>query len=391
MSLLETFRPLRSEMTKWRHRFHQHPELLYATTWTAGEVAARLRAFGVDHVETGIGQTGVVGVITGRSPARATGCRVVGLRADMDALPIEEETDLPHASLIPGQMHACGHDGHTTMLLGAARYFAQERAFSGKVVVIFQPAEEGGAGARAMIEDGLMDRFEIEEVYGLHNLPGLPIGHFATRPGTLMAAVDTLEITLIGKGGHAAWPQDACNPLFIAAHCVVGLPNLLAQIVSPLDSIVLNITLLHAGTANNVIPQKAQISGTLRSLCPHLRAFVQERVIRFVGATAESFGAHAEIAFIPGYPMTINHSTHLKFALRAAEEVGGSEAVERSMAPLMGAEDFSYMLQERPGAFVFIGNGASQGLHHPAYDFNDAALPYGCAYWAALIQERLPL
>ena len=368
----------------WRRDLHQHPELLYDVHRTASLVAERLRAFGCDEVVTGIGRTGVVGVIRGR----AGGTRTLGLRADMDALPIEERTNLAHASKVPGKMHACGHDGHTAMLLGAARHLAASRDFAGTAVVVFQPAEEGGAGARAMIDDGLMTRFGIDEVYGMHNLPGLAVGRFATRPGPIMAAADRFEIEIEGRGGHAAAPHQTIDPVLVGAHIVTMAQSIVARNVDPLDSCVVSVTTFHAGTAQNAIAQTATLSGTTRTLSPDVRDYAEARLRKIAESVGAAHGATVSTRYTRGYPVTRNHPDQTTIAAKAAERVAGTGNVEGAIAPIMGAEDFSYMLETRPGAFVFIGNGDSASLHHPGYDFADDALAHGIGYWVKLVQSR---
>jgi len=370
----------------WRREIHQNPELLYDVEETAKFVAERLRAFGCDEVKTAIGRTGVVGVIQG---AKGSSSRAIGLRADMDALPIEEETNLPYRSKIPGKMHACGHDGHTAMLLGAARRLAETRDFAGKAVVIFQPAEEGGAGAMAMIDDGLMDRFGIEEVYGMHNHPSLPVGSFMLRKGPLMASADEITITVEGMGGHGAMPHHGVDPIVLGAHIVTALQTIVSRNVDPLDSCVVSITRFQAGTASNIIPQSAWLNGTVRTLKAPTRDAVEKRIQDIVAGLAAAAGGTARVEYRRGYPTTVNHPRQTDFAAAVARKVAGEAHVNTDAAPVMGAEDFSFMLEARPGAFIFLGNGDSAKLHHPAYDFNDAALPYGISYWVELAETAL--
>ena len=378
---------MHDEITAWRHDFHRHPEILYEVHRTAGIVAEKLREFGCDEVVTGIGRTGVVGVIRGRSTASG---RVVGLRADMDALPIHEATGADHASTIPGAMHACGHDGHTAMLLGAAKYLAETRAFDGTVVVIFQPAEEGGAGGLAMVQDGLMDRWGIQEVYGMHNTPGLPVGEFAIRPGALLASADFLEIAVTGKGGHAAYPHAAVDTLLVASHIVVALQSVVSRNVDPLQSVVVSVCTMQTDSpAHNVIPHRITMGGTVRTLDPAMRDLAEERIKAVVEATAAAFGAVAEVDYRRGYPVTMNTPEHTEYAARAAEAVAGR--VDRNTKPIMPGEDFAFMLEARPGAYIFIGNGDSAMCHHPAYDFADATIPAGCSFFAELVEQRMPL
>ena len=369
----------------WRRDFHRHPELLYDVHRTAGLVAERLRGFGCDEVVTGVGRTGVVGVIRGRrGPGRA-----VALRADMDALPIAELTDLPYASRTPGAMHACGHDGHTAMLLGAARALCDARDFAGSAVCVFQPAEEGGAGARAMIDDGLLTRFGIDEVYGMHSLPGVPVGRFATRPGPIMAAADRFVIAIEGRGGHAALPHQTVDPVLVGSHIVTLAQSIVARNVDPLDAVVVSVTVFQAGSAQNAIPQAAHLAGTIRTLTPGMRDHAEARLKAIAGSVAAAHGASVTFRNDRGYPVTRNDPDRAALAVRAAAAVVGAEAVDGAVAPMMGAEDFSYMLDARPGAFVFIGNGDSAGLHHPAYDFDDAAIPHGISYWTSLVGTAL--
>ena len=387
MPIVNRVAAMQDELTELRRDFHAHPEVLYDVHRTAAIVAEKLKAWGCDEVVTGIGRTGVVGVIRGRSNNSG---KVIGLRADMDALPIQEETGLPYASTIPGRMHACGHDGHTTMLLGAARYLAETRNFDGTVVLIFQPAEEGGAGAKAMIDDGLMDRWGIQEVYGLHNQPGLPVGSFALRPGPLMAASDRIYITIHGKGGHAAKPHCCIDPLLAGAHVVTALQSIVSRNVDPLESGVVSICMFHAGDTQNVIPATAKLTGTARSLQPHIRDLLEKRIIEVTKATAAMFGAEADVVYKRDYPVTRNHERETQFAASVAAAVVGPDKVNTSAPPVMGGEDFSFMLEARPGAFIFMGNGDSAGLHHPAYNFNDDAIPYGVSYWVRLVETAMP-
>jgi len=386
MPIINRIADLHGEITAWRRDIHAHPELQYDVHRTAASVADKLKSFGCDEVVTGIGRTGVVGVIRG---GKGAGSRVIGLRADMDALPIEEANDVPYKSTEPGKMHACGHDGHTAMLLGAARYLAETRNFDGTAVVIFQPAEEGGAGGKAMVQDGLMDRFRIEEVYGMHNYPGLPVGEFALRPGPLLASADRLTIEIEGRGGHAARPHFSIDTVLVGAQIVNQIQSIVARNVDPLHAAVISICVFQAGTTDNVIPQTALLRGTARSLTPEVRDLLERRLHEVVEGTARLYGATAKLTYKRDYPVTRNHERQTAFAADIAAQVVGSERVDHDVAPVMGAEDFSFMLEARPGAFIFVGNGDSAGLHHPAYDFNDEVIPIGTSYWVKLVETAL--
>jgi len=388
MPIVNRVADLQPDIQAWRRDIHEHPELLYDVHRTSAFVADRLREFGCDEVATGLGRTGVVGVIKGRKPAGNGGVKVIGLRADMDALPIEEKTNLAYASKTPGVMHACGHDGHTAMLLGAARYLAETRNFAGDAVVIFQPAEEGGAGAAAMIKDGLMDRFAIEQVYGMHNGPGIPLGAFAIRPGPIMASTDSIDIKIEGLGGHAARPHKCVDSVLVGAQLVTALQSIVSRSVDPLDSAVISICEFHAGDARNVIPHTAVLRGTVRTLTPEVKELVGKRVREIVAGVAQITGAKIDLEYISGYPVTVNHARETDIATRVAKEVAGDANVHDT-APMMGAEDFSYMLEARPGAFIFCGNGDTAGLHHPAYNFNDDAIVFGTSYWIRLVENTL--
>ena len=387
MPIVNRFADLEPDIAAWRRDLHRHPELLYEVHRTAASVAEKLRSFGLDEVVTGIGRTGVVGVIKGRKGGSG---KVIGLRADMDALPITETTGKPYASETPGKMHACGHDGHTAMLLGAARYLAETRNFDGTAVVIFQPAEEGGAGGKAMVEDGLMDRWHIQEVYGMHNMPDLPAGQFAIRSGAFMAAADWFTVVITGRGGHAARPHGTVDPIVVGSAIVQALQTVVSRSVDPLESAVVSVTMFHAGSADNVIPETAELVGTARTLNAAVRDLVEARMRAIVEATAAAYGASVQLTYHRGYPVTYNHADATAFAASVAGEIAGLQAVDSAAPPVMGAEDFSYMLEARPGAFIFIGNGDSAGLHNPAYDFNDEIIPVGCSYWARLVETAMP-
>lgn len=389
MPIVNRVADLQSDITGWRRNLHAHPELMYDVHRTAAFVADRLREFGCDEVATGLGRTGVVGVIKGRKRVNGGDLKAIGLRADMDALPIEEETGVAYRSTVPGKMHACGHDGHTAMLLGAARYLAETRNFAGDAVVIFQPAEEGGAGAAAMIKDGLMDRFRIEQVYGMHNSPGMPIGTFATRVGPAMAATDHINIHIEGMGGHAARPHKSIDSVLVGAQLITALQSIVSRSVDPLDAAVISICEFHAGNARNVIPQTAELFGTARSLTPEVRDLIEQRVREVVNGIAQLSGAKITLDYERSYPVLVNHAAETGIAARVAADVAGDANVSSDIPPVMGAEDFAYMLEARPGAFIFIGNGDSAGLHHPAYNFNDDAIVYGSSYWIKLVETQL--
>ena len=390
MPIVNRIADLHGDITAWRRDIHAHPELLYDVHRTAGTVADKLKSFGCDEVVAGIGRTGVVGVIRGaKGGGGAGGGRVIGLRADMDALPIEEANNFAHKSTVPGKMHACGHDGHTAMLLGAARYLAETRNFAGTAVVIFQPAEEGGAGGRAMVQDGLMERFAIEEVYGMHNFPGLPLGQFGLRPGPLMASADRLTIEIEGRGGHAARPHISVDPILVGAQIINQIQSIVSRNVDPVQAAVISITVFRAGSADNVIPQTALLRGTARSLTPEVRDVLERRLHEVVEGTAQLHGATVKLTYKRDYPITRNHERQAAFAASVAAEVVGRERVDADFPPVMGAEDFSFMLNARPGAFIFVGNGETAGLHHPAYDFNDEAIPFGTSYWVKLVETAL--
>jgi amidohydrolase len=386
MPVKNRFAEMLPEITEWRRDFHQNPELLYDVHRTAGKVASLLRDFGCDEVVEGIGRTGVVGVIRGKTNSAG---KVVGLRADMDALPIFEATGLEYASKTPGKMHACGHDGHTSMLLGAAKYLAETRNFDGTAIVIFQPAEEGGGGGREMVQDGMIERFGIQEVYGMHNMPGIPVGHFAIREGAMMAAADQFDIVVTGKGAHAASPHLGVDTTLVAAHIVVALQSIASRNVDPLKQVVVSVcTFRTESEAHNVIPESVLLRGTVRTMDPEVQDFVQARVSQVAEGTAMALGARAEVNYMRGYPVTMNAPTETGYAVEVAQSVSGQ--VNADAAPLMGAEDFSYMLNERPGAYIFLGNGDTAGLHHPAYNFDDNAAPFGASWYAGMVEARMP-
>jgi hippurate hydrolase len=375
------------DITAWRRHLHAHPELMFDVHDTAAFVQDKLTSFGVDEIVTGVGRTGVVGVIRGKSDRSG---RVIGLRADMDALPIEEATGLDYASTVPGKMHACGHDGHTAMLLGAARYLAETRNFDGRVVLIFQPAEEGGGGGREMVRDGMMERWNVQEVYGLHNAPGLPVGQFAIRPGAILASADEFQIHVTGQGGHAAAPHEAVDTTLVASHIVVALQSVVARNVNPLRRVVVTVGTFETDShASNVIAHHVTLRGTVRTLDAECRALAEARIRRLAEDTASAFGARAEVIWEDGYPVTVNHEAETRYAAEAARAVAGD--VDDAVDPIMPAEDFSYMLEARPGAYIFLGNGDTAQCHHPAYNFSDEAIPAGCSWFAELVERRMPV
>ncbi len=387
MPIINHVAALHDEVTGWRRDLHENPELLYDVHRTAAMVTEKLKSFGCDEVVTGIGKTGVVGVIKGK---RHGSNRVIGLRADMDALPIEEITGLAYASKVKGKMHACGHDGHTAMLLGAAKYLAETRNFDGTAILIFQPAEEGGAGGKAMVDDGMMDRWGVQEVYGMHNAPGLPVGMFATRPGPQLASSDQFTITIEGKGSHAAEPHKGVDTLVVGANILLALQSIVARNLDPLKSGVVTVGAFNGGHVSNVIPQTAKLLGTVRTLEPATRDLLQKRVIETAEGIALAYGAVATVLYERNYPVTVNHPRETEFAVKVAREIAGHDKVQPDIVPIMGAEDFSFMLEARPGNMILLGNGNTAACHHPAYDFNDAAIPHGVSYWARIIETGMP-
>ncbi|WPZ20778.1 M20 aminoacylase family protein [Sulfitobacter faviae] len=385
MPIKNRFAETHAEITAWRRHLHQHPELMFDLPETSRFVEEKLRSFGITDITTGIAQTGVVAVIEGQSN---TSGRTIGLRADMDALPITEATGLPHASKHPGKMHACGHDGHTAMLLGAAQYLAETRNFDGRVVLIFQPAEEGGGGGNVMVQEGLMDRWGIDEVYGMHNMPGHPTGQFAIREGALLAAADEFAITLTGQGGHAAAPHEAVDTNLAAAHVMIALQSIASRNTDPLKQVVVSVCTLRSDTdSHNVLPHQVLLRGTVRTLDPEVRDLAERRLHDLTRLTAEAHQCRAEIDYQRGYPVTRNHADQTRFAAEAADKV--TPGTDRDTPPIMAGEDFSYMLNARPGAYIMIGNGEGATVHHPEYDFDDAAIPAGCSWFAQVVEDRL--
>ena len=385
MHSVETFRDLQSEATAWRRYLHQHPELDYRVHNTAKFVTEKLASFGINHIETGIAETGIVALIQGEGGDGPT----IGLRADMDALPILEASDKPWSSKIPGKMHACGHDGHTAMLLGAAKYLANTRNFKGAVALIFQPAEEGALGGQRMVQEGIMDRFGISQVFGMHNMPGIEVGKFGICDGPIMAAIDEFDIIVKGRGGHAAMPHQNIDPVVIAAQIIVGLQTLVSRNTDPIQSLVISVTKLNAGEAYNITPGHVEMAGTVRTLTPSLRDFAERQILASAQGIARGFGADVEFKYRRHDPVTFNYTEGTNLAVKAARNLVGPASVDDKIRPLMISEDFAYMLEARPGAFIFLGNGTTAALHHPAYDFDDEALPYGIGYWVNLVETAL--
>ena len=386
MPLLNRVVELQEEITGWRRHLHMNPELGYDVFETARFVQQKLEEFGCDEVVTGIGRTGIVAIIKGRHGDGPT----IGLRADMDALPIQETSGKQWSSKTPGKAHSCGHDGHTSMLLGAAKYLSETRNFKGSVALIFQPAEEGGAGGREMVQDGMLERFNISQVYGLHNRPGIPVGEFAIRKGGIMASTDEFDIIVTGRGGHAAQPHNTIDPVVAASQLVTTIQSIVARNMDPLKSLVISVTKFHAGDAHNVIPEQAILGGTIRSLDPNIRKFAETQLRAAVEGIARLTGATIELDLRNNYPATINHDRETDFAADVARSVAGATKVDSETPPMMAGEDFSYMLEKRPGSYIFLGNGDTAGLHHPAYDFNDEAIPYGISYFVHLVETALP-
>ena len=385
MPVKNRFAELQDEITAWRRDIHEHPEILFETHRTSALVADKLKEFGCDEVVTGIGRTGVVGLIKGKASGSG---KVIGLRADMDALPMDEATGLDYASKTPGAMHACGHDGHTAMLLGAARYLAETRNFDGTVAVIFQPAEEGGGGGKEMCDDGMMERFGIQEVYGMHNWPGRPVGSFSIRPGAFFAATDQFDITFEGRGGHAAKPHETVDTTVMTSQAVLALQTIASRNADPVDKVVVSVTSFETSSkAFNVIPQKVQIKGTVRTMSPEMRELAERRIREICTGIATSFGGTADVTYHKGYPVMVNSEEQTEFAAEVARAVSG----QCDEAPLvMGGEDFAFMLEERPGAYILVGNGDTAMVHHSEYNFNDEAIPAGCSWWAEIVERRLP-
>ncbi len=386
MAVINRIAGFADEMKTWRRYLHQNPELQFDCHQTAAFVAERLREFGITDIYEGIATTGLVAIITGQGDGPT-----IGLRADMDALPMQETTGLEHASLVPGKMHACGHDGHTTMLLGAAKYLAETRKFSGRVALIFQPAEEGGGGGEVMVGEGIMDRFAIDQVFAIHNVPDVPLGHFYTTPGPIMAAADTFTVHITGQGGHAAYPHETRDPVAAAVAIAQAFQTIVSRNHNPLEDLVVSVTQIHAGTTDNVIPDDAMLNGTVRTFAREVQARVIDRMQTIVAGQAASFGVEATLDYEKGYPPTVNETEKTAFATEVAREVAGEAGVNGASGREMGAEDFSYMLAARPGSYLFLGQGDGAGLHNPNYDFNDEAAPYGASFFARLVERAQPL
>lgn len=385
MPVVNRIADMAEEMKGWRHWLHRHPELKFDLPKTSGFVAERLREFGVDEIHEGIATSGIAAIINGEG-AGAT----IGLRADMDALPIEEMSGVEYVSEHPGAMHACGHDGHTTMLLGAAKYLAETRNFSGRVALIFQPAEENGGGADVMVKEGALDRFGVERVYALHNVPNLPLGNFQTTPGPIMAAVDEFSITVTGRGGHGAMPHETADPVVAAVGIVQAIQTIVSRNHYTGEDLVISVTQIHTGSADNVIPETAWINGTVRTFDRDVQKMVMRRMEEIAKGQAASYGVSADLVYDVGYPATVNDPREASFAAAVAREISGEGAVQAQAGREMGAEDFAYMLEARPGAYLFLGQGEGAGLHHPKYDFNDEIAPVGASFFARLVETALP-
>ena len=385
MPIKNRFAEMLDDIAAWRRDIHQNPELLFETHRTSAFVAEKLREFGCDEVVEGIGRTGVVGVIKGGNTSSG---KVIGLRADMDALPMQEQTGLDYASKIDGAMHACGHDGHTAMLLGAAKYLTETRNFDGTTVLIFQPAEEGGGGGKEMCDDGMMARWNINEVYGMHNMPGMPVGNFAIRAGSFFAATDTFDLVLEGLGGHAAKPHETIDTTVMSSHLILALQTIASRNADPIDQIVVSVTSVETSSkAYNVIPQNVYLKGTVRTMSKEMRILAEKRISEICDGIASAFGGTIEVTYRRGYPVMVNHEDQTKFAAEVARSVSGS-CEEADL--VMGGEDFSYLLEERPGAYILVGNGDSAMVHHPMYNFDDNVIPAGCSWWSELIEKRMP-
>lgn len=396
MQVIPRLKELHSEMTAWRHELHAHPQTAFEETFASEFIASKLQSWGIE-THRGLAKTGVVGIVRGRSvggsPAsNSTPLKMIGLRADIDALDIQEQNDLPYRSRFTGKMHACGHDGHTTMLLGAAKYLAETRNFAGSVCLIFQPAEENEGGGRVMVEEGLFDQFPCDVVFGMHNWPGIPVGQFGVCSGPIMAAFDVFEITVHGQGTHAAMPHLGIDPIVEAAQIVTALQTIASRNVNPLDQVVLSITQIHGGDTWNVIPTEVKLRGTVRTFRKEVQDMVEDYMRRIVTGVASSLGGRAELRYERRYPATINTPLETEWASATAAEIAGDDHIDTNVAPCMGSEDFAFLLQKRPGCYLWAGNGPSDNgrvLHNPRYDFNDELLPIGATYWARLAERLL--
>ena len=386
MPVLNRIAAFAEEMKGWRHHLHANPELEFDCHQTAAFIVDRLREMGVDEIHEGIATSGVVAIINGQGRGPT-----IGIRADMDALPIEEATGAAYASTVPGKMHACGHDGHVTMALGAAKYLAETRNFKGRVAFLFQPAEEEGGGGNVMVQEGVMDRFDIDQVYGIHNAPNVPLGYFQTMPGPLMASVDTAWVTVTGRGGHGATPHDCIDPVVAVVGMVQAIQTIIPRNVYAMDEVVISVTQIHTGSASNIIPEVATFCATIRAFKPDVRELLKRRFFEIVEGHASAYNVSAEINYDWGYPATVNHPDEADFAAEVAREVSGEAAVNARAGREMGSEDFSYMLEARRGAYLFLGTGPGAGLHHPAFDFNDEAAPIGASFFARLVERAQPL
>jgi len=391
MPIVNRIAELAADMTEWRHEMHKHPETAFEETWTSAFIKSQLESFGMDEIHGGIAKTGIVAVLRGNGDSDDA----IGLRADFDALDILELNDMDYKSQIPGKMHACGHDGHTAMLLGAAKYMAETRNFDGTVYFIFQPAEENEGGGRVMVEEGLFDRFPMRAVYGMHNSPGLPVGHVSMGPGPMMAGYDIFEIVIDGYGAHAAKPHQGIDPVIVQAQIVLALQTIASRHTDAIDSVVLSITQVHGGDTWNVIPQQVTLRGTVRCFKPEVQDLVEMRMRKQCEAIASAYDATVDIRYERRYPPTVNDAAQTDFCADVARSLAGAEHVTTDARPVMGSEDFSFMLQEKPGCYIRIGNGAvgetgSVVVHNPHYNFNDAALPWGASYWAQLAEKSLP-
>ena len=386
MPVLNRIADLAPDMAGWRRWLHRHPELGFDLPRTAAYVAARLTEMGVDEIHPGIAGTGIVALISGSRPGPT-----IGLRADMDALPIAETTGAGHASETPGVMHACGHDGHTAMLLGAAKYLAETRRFAGRVALVFQPAEEAGAGGKAIVDAGILDRFGIARIFALHNAPGLPFGRIMTAPGPIMAAVDTFHVHVTGQGGHGAMPHETADPIVAAVAVVQAIQTIVSRNHYALDDLVISVTQIHAGTADNIIPETAWICGTVRTFSAQVQAMVRRRLAEIAAGQGAAFGVDAVLDYQVGYPATVNDPDQAAFAADVAREIAGAAQVDAAVDRQMGAEDFAYFLDATPGAYLFLGQGPGATLHHPAYDFNDEVAPVGASLLARLVERAQPL